>query len=65
VVKDLQVSLSSDRLLIEVDSADDGADLELWATERRTDLLSRLLDRKVVLRASAPMAVRTRAIAAS
>jgi hypothetical protein len=48
-----------------VDSADDGADLELWATERRTDLLSRLLDRKVVLRASAPMAVRTRAIAAS
>jgi exopolyphosphatase/guanosine-5'-triphosphate,3'-diphosphate pyrophosphatase len=65
VVKDLHVSLSSDRLLIEVDSADDGADLELWATERRTDLLSRLLDRKVVLRASAPVATRTRAIAAS
>jgi len=65
VVKDLRLTLSSDRLLIEVDSVDEGAELELWATERRTDLLSRLLERKILLRTALALGPRGRALAAS
>lgn len=49
VVKNLVASLSPGRLTITLDSASDAADLELWTAERRTDLLAKLLDRKVVL----------------
>jgi len=36
-------------VIVGVDSKREKADLELWTCERRTDLLSRLLDRQVVL----------------
>lgn len=49
VVKDIGVSYSPGRVIIGVDSGNEKADLELWTCERRTDLLSRLLDRQVVL----------------
>ncbi len=50
VVKDLACSLTPARLAIDVGSADENTDLELWAANRRTSALSRLLDRPVVLR---------------
>jgi exopolyphosphatase / guanosine-5'-triphosphate,3'-diphosphate pyrophosphatase len=49
VVKNIQVSYSPGRLIIGVDSNKEKADLELWTCERRTDLLSRLLERQVTL----------------
>lgn len=49
VVKNIEVSYSPGRLIIGVDSNREKADLELWTCERRTDLLSRLLDRQVIL----------------
>ncbi len=49
VVKNIQVSYSPGRLIIGVDTNREKADLELWTCERRTDLLSRLLDRQVTL----------------
>jgi exopolyphosphatase/guanosine-5'-triphosphate,3'-diphosphate pyrophosphatase len=50
VVRGLDVHHSPGRLTIEVDSDRDKADLELWTGERRTDLLAKLIDRRVVLR---------------
>ena len=50
VVRGIDVSYSPGRLIIEVASNRDKADLELWTGERRTDLLSKLLDRRVILR---------------
>jgi len=44
------VRYSPGRLIVEVASDRDKADLELWTGERRTDLLAKLLDRRVVLR---------------
>jgi hypothetical protein len=52
VVKSLNVEKAAGRILIEVDAGAENAELELWAAERRIDLLSRLLDRPVVLRAA-------------
>jgi len=49
VVKNIEVSYSPGRLIIGVDSNKEKADLELWTCERRTDLLSRLLERQVTL----------------
>ena len=49
VVKNIEVRYSPGRIIVGVDSKREKADLELWTTERRTDLLSRLLDRQVVL----------------
>ena len=49
VVKDIDVSYSPGRLEIEVGAKRDKADLELWTCERRTDLLAKLLDRRVIL----------------
>jgi exopolyphosphatase / guanosine-5'-triphosphate,3'-diphosphate pyrophosphatase len=49
VVKNIEVSYSPGRLIVGLDSKDEKADLELWTCERRTDLLSRLLDRQVIL----------------
>jgi len=49
VVKKVDVSYSPGRLVIEVGSDREKADLELWTCERRTDLLAKLLDRRVIL----------------
>ncbi len=65
VVKDFGVSYAPGRLILEADSGEESADLELWAAERRTDLLSRLLDRKIILRPSVTAAGRVKASAAS
>jgi exopolyphosphatase/guanosine-5'-triphosphate,3'-diphosphate pyrophosphatase len=50
VVHGLQVRTQAGRLLIEVVASSDDAELEMWAAERRSDLLARLIDRPVVLR---------------
>jgi exopolyphosphatase/guanosine-5'-triphosphate,3'-diphosphate pyrophosphatase len=49
VVKSIGVSYAPGRLVIEVGSNNGKADLELWTCERRTDLLSKLLDRRVLV----------------
>ena len=49
-VRRLDVALSAARLAIEVEANGEDAELELWAAERRADLLGRLLDRPVTLR---------------
>ena len=49
VVKRIVVSHHAGRLVIEVDSGGNNADLELWAAQRRVDPLARLLDRPVRL----------------
>jgi exopolyphosphatase/guanosine-5'-triphosphate,3'-diphosphate pyrophosphatase len=49
VVRNIEVRYSPGRLIIGVDSNNEKADLELWTSERRADLLSRLLDRQVTL----------------
>jgi len=49
VVKNIEVRYSPGRLIVGVDSKREKADLELWTCQRRTDLLSRLLDRQVIL----------------
>ncbi len=49
-ISNLQVSNAPGRLYIDVDSGSYRADLELWTCEQRTDLLSKLLGRRVVLR---------------
>jgi exopolyphosphatase/guanosine-5'-triphosphate,3'-diphosphate pyrophosphatase len=50
VVKDIYVRRSPDRFNITVDAAGGQADLELWTCERRSDLLSRLLNREITVR---------------
>jgi exopolyphosphatase / guanosine-5'-triphosphate,3'-diphosphate pyrophosphatase len=50
VVRNIDVRYTTGRLVIELGAKGDQADLELWTGERRTDLLSKLLDRRVVLR---------------
>jgi exopolyphosphatase/guanosine-5'-triphosphate,3'-diphosphate pyrophosphatase len=50
VVRGLDVRYSPGRLIVEIASDRDKADLELWTSERRTDLLAKLLDRRVILR---------------
>ncbi|HZP40302.1 MAG TPA: Ppx/GppA phosphatase family protein [Candidatus Binatia bacterium] len=51
VVKALSFTQTAGRLTIEVDSGGEDAELELWAAERRVELLARLLERPIVLRA--------------
>jgi exopolyphosphatase/guanosine-5'-triphosphate,3'-diphosphate pyrophosphatase len=51
VVRDLRTIHHDGRLVIEVDAGRTNAELELWAAERRADLLARLLDLPVVVRA--------------
>ncbi|MGH7985160.1 MAG: HD domain-containing protein [Candidatus Binataceae bacterium] len=50
VVKNIDVSYSPGRVVIQISSDREKADLELWTCERRTDLLAKLLDRRVILR---------------
>jgi exopolyphosphatase/guanosine-5'-triphosphate,3'-diphosphate pyrophosphatase len=49
-VRRLRPVLSARRLVITVEASAENAELELWAAQRRVDLLARLLDRPVVLR---------------
>src|SRR5439155_1104202 len=56
-VRRLRVALSTARLVIEIEADVEEAELELWAAERRADLLARLLDRPVVLRRTRHRAV--------
>ncbi len=53
VVRRVQTTHQSGRLVIEIDPGGDNAELELWAAQRRVDLLARLLERPVLLRAPA------------
>lgn len=50
VVKALDVQQRAGRLVIGVDPGSENAELEVWAAERRTDLLARLLDCPVVMK---------------
>jgi exopolyphosphatase/guanosine-5'-triphosphate,3'-diphosphate pyrophosphatase len=53
VLREAAVVTSPKRLVLELDAGGRDADLELWAAERRVDLLSRLVDRPVRLRVRA------------
>ncbi len=53
VVKDIRIRRSRDRFNITVNAAGGRADLELWTCERRSDLLSRLLNRQITVRRQA------------
>ena len=60
VVKTLTISRSGGRVVLRVDAGLESAELELWATERRIDLLSRLLGCPIGLRAVATRRAPTR-----
>jgi exopolyphosphatase/guanosine-5'-triphosphate,3'-diphosphate pyrophosphatase len=49
-VGELGVSLTAHRLVITVEALSDDAELDVWAAERRAELLARLLDRPVTFR---------------
>ena len=49
VIRNLDVIYSPGRVVIEVASNGESSDLELWTCERRTDLLEKLMDRRVIL----------------
>jgi exopolyphosphatase/guanosine-5'-triphosphate,3'-diphosphate pyrophosphatase len=53
VLRGAAVAVSPGKLVITIDAGGRDADLELWAAERRVDLLSRLVDRPVRLRVQA------------
>ena len=50
VVRTLRVQRHGGRLTIGIDSGTENAELELWAAERRVDLLARLVGRPVVVK---------------
>lgn len=50
VVRNVRAGLEPGRLLIYSDSGAEKAELELWTCERRTELLAKLLGRRVILR---------------
>ena len=52
IVKNVHVSHAPGKLYIDVDSGSERADLELWACEKRVDLLAKLLGRRVALAAA-------------
>jgi len=54
VIRSLRTSHQDGHLVIEVDVGRDNAELELWAAERRADLLARLLDLPVAVRVRPP-----------
>ena len=63
VVRGVGATVAAGRVRVEVDAGGENPELEMWAAERRLDLLVRLLDRPVGLRvcpARAPGAVRPR-----
>lgn len=50
VVRSIKTRLSPGRLTIDADCGAEGAELELWTCKRRTDLLAKLLGRRVIVR---------------
>jgi exopolyphosphatase/guanosine-5'-triphosphate,3'-diphosphate pyrophosphatase len=50
VVKSIEISHRAGRWVVEVDARGRDAELELWAAERRAELLGRLLDQPVMVR---------------
>jgi exopolyphosphatase/guanosine-5'-triphosphate,3'-diphosphate pyrophosphatase len=56
VLRGAAVQVSPARVVIDIDTGGRDGDLELWAAERRVDLLSRLVDRPVRLRVRAKRA---------
>ena len=64
-MRGLAAELDDDRLLVRIDGAGGDVDLELWAGQRRADLLSRLLGRPVVIRQEALRTETLRAAAGS
>jgi exopolyphosphatase/guanosine-5'-triphosphate,3'-diphosphate pyrophosphatase len=57
VVKHVEPVLAHDRLLVRLDTGGADAELELWAAERRAELLVRLLERPLELRIEGPGAL--------
>src|ERR1700683_2581629 len=49
-VQNVRISNAPGKLYIDVESGSERAELELWTCEKRTELLSKLIGRKVVLR---------------
>jgi exopolyphosphatase/guanosine-5'-triphosphate,3'-diphosphate pyrophosphatase len=49
-VGELGVSLQSHRLVVTVEALSDDAELDVWAAERRAELLARLLERPIAFR---------------
>ncbi len=60
VVKSVDVGKAAGKIVLHVDAGAENGELELWAAERRVDLLSRLLERPVVLRPVASARARAR-----
>ncbi len=50
VVRNIKTRLSPGRLTIDADCGAESAELELWTCKRRTDLLAKLLGRRVIVR---------------
>jgi len=65
VVKGVSVRRTRGRLVILAEAAGESVELELWAAERRVDLLSRLLDRPIAFRASPARQVPVRRLRAA
>ena len=65
VVAGVRVARTRGRLAIVAETAGESAELELWAAERRVDLLSRLLDRPITFRATTTRRVPERRIRAA
>src|SRR5262245_5651397 len=59
VVRGVDAAVTSRRVRITVDAGGDNPELEMWAAERRLDLLARLLDRRVELRVAPTRATGT------
>ena len=57
VGKHVDAMIAHDRLLVRLDTGSADAELELWAAERRAELLVRLLERPLELRVEAPGAL--------
>ncbi len=49
-INELRISHAPGKLYIDVDAGSERAELELWTCEKRTDLLAKLIGRRVVLR---------------
>jgi exopolyphosphatase/guanosine-5'-triphosphate,3'-diphosphate pyrophosphatase len=50
IVKNVHPSVAPGKLYLDIDSGSERADLELWTSEKRIDLLAKLLGRRIVVR---------------
>ncbi len=58
LVQNVRVQVRGKRVVVDVDAGGENVELELWAAERRSDLLARLLERPVVFRLTATRSTR-------